>query len=206
MSVSPSPSRQSTATPGRPEAALVEITPESHGVLIHLAYGTTDNVTGKVIYTRPRCLLHREAAEKLAHAVDLAADLGLRLKIWDAFRPFEAQQALWDGVENAELFVSNPATGAVPHCRGVAVDLTLVDDTGAELDMGTVFDDFRPLAFHADRQVSVTARRNRFLLLGLMSAAGWDFYSKEWWHYQLFSPREYPVLYDSALDQPLMAP
>jgi D-alanyl-D-alanine dipeptidase len=84
--------------------------------------------------------------------------------------------------------------------------LTLIDaKSGEALDMGTEFDAFTPLSYHGDTQVSETAQRNRFLLLGLMSAAGWDFYSREWWHYQLFDARRYPVLSDSVLRQGLMA-
>ncbi len=38
-----------------------------------------------------------------------------------------------------------------------------------------------------------------------MSAAGWDFYGKEWWHYQLFDARSrYPLLSDSVLPLSMM--
>ncbi len=53
--------------------------------------------------------------------------------------------------------------------------------------------------------MSAEAQRNRHLLLGLMSAAGWDFYMREWWHYQLFDSKRYPVLSDSVLRAGLMA-
>jgi D-alanyl-D-alanine dipeptidase len=87
----------------------------------------------------------------------------------------------------------------------VAVDLTLVDAaSGAELDMGTEFDAFSELSYHGSTEVGVEAQRNRHMLLGLMSAAGWDFYRREWWHYQLFESRRYPVLSDSVLTPGLM--
>ena len=54
--------------------------------------------------------------------------------------------------------------------------------------------------------MSPEAQRNRHILLGIMSASGWDFYAKEWWHYQLFQPRRYPVLSDSVLASGLMPP
>ena len=84
------------------------------------------------------------------------------------------------------------------------MDLTLIDGTGRELDMGTGFDAFTPLSHHASTAVPVEAQRNRFLLLGLMTAAGWDFYRNEWWHYQLFDTRRYPLLSDSVLSPGLM--
>jgi D-alanyl-D-alanine dipeptidase len=72
--------------------------------------------------------------------------------------------------------------------------------------MGTGFDAFTPLSHHGNTAIPEPAQRNRFLLLGIMSAAGWDFYGNEWWHYQLFEPRRYPLLSDSVLPQPMMAP
>jgi D-alanyl-D-alanine dipeptidase len=89
---------------------------------------------------------------------------------------------------------------------GAAVDLTLVDaEDGRALDMGTGFDDMRPASWHGDTTVSADAQRNRALLLGLMTAAGFDFFRNEWWHYQLFKPRgRYPVLSDSVLGIGLM--
>ncbi len=162
-----------------------------------MRYATANNVTGKAFYAYPGCYLHPKAAEKLTEAAQLAAQLGLKIKIFDAFRPLEAQQFLWDNCPEPE-FVSNPETGSVPHCRGVAVDLTLLDASGAELDMGTEFDDFSPRAFHGNTEISPEAQRNRLLLIGIMTTAGWDFFRNEWWHYQLFEPRTYPKLTDAA--------
>jgi D-alanyl-D-alanine dipeptidase len=182
--------------------SLVEIGAESHGVLLEIAYATADNFTGKPVYARPGCYLHEDAAAKLATTAALARPLGFRLKVFDAFRPAEAQWVLWNFRPDPE-FLADPRKGS-PHSRGVAVDLTLVDAAGAELDMGTGFDAFTPLSHHANTAIAVAAQRNRLLLLGLMSAAGWDFYGNEWWHYQLFDAKRYPVLGDSALDRPMM--
>ena len=52
--------------------------------------------------------------------------------------------------------------------------------------------------------VSPAAQRNRAILLGLMSAAGWDFYKNEWWHYQLFNSRSFPVYAEADLKLGLM--
>ena len=183
---------------------LVEIAPASHGVLIEIVYATAANITGRPVYARPACYLNAAAAALLEKAVALARPLGLGLKIFDAFRPSEAQWRLWQARPDPD-FLADPRRGS-PHSRGSAVDLTLVDDNGAELDMGTGFDAFTPLSHHASIVVSAAAQRNRALLLGLMTAAGWDFYRREWWHYQLFDARDYPLLSDSVLPQPMLAP
>ena len=182
--------------------SLVEITAERYGVLLDIAYATSNNFTGKPVYARPGCYLHRAAADRLAAAAALAKPLGLRLKIFDAFRPAEAQWVLWNFRPDPE-FLADPRSGS-PHSRGVAVDLTLVDSSGGELDMGTGFDAFTPLSHHANSAIPIAAQKNRLMVLGLMSAAGWDFYGNEWWHYQLFDAKRYPVLGDFALDRPMM--
>lgn len=183
--------------------SLLEIAPPEYDVVLALAYATPENVTGAPIYRRARCYLHADAAHCLARAIRLAAALGLRFKIFDAYRPTEAQWVLWNKFPDPD-FVADPRRGS-PHSRGVAVDLTLIDGiTGEELAMGTGFDDFTPRAHHADLEVPVEAQRNRALLLGLMTAAGWDFYRNEWWHYQLFNARGYPLYSDSALGAGLM--
>ena len=66
------------------------------------------------------------------------------------------------------------------------------------------FDAFTPLSHHGNVEISAEAQRNRFMLLGLMSAAGWDFYGNEWWHYQLFNAAQYPLLGDAHLPAPMM--
>jgi zinc D-Ala-D-Ala dipeptidase len=185
-----------------PALPLVEVTAETHDVELDLAYATDRNVTGRPVYRRAACYLHRDAEEKLRRAIDLARPLGYRLKIFDAFRPAEAQWRLWEARPDPD-FLADPLVGS-PHTRGVAADLTLVAD-GRALDMGTEFDAFTPLSHHASREVTVAAQRNRFTLLGIMSAAGWDFYGKEGWHYQLFDARSrYPLLSDSVLPRPML--
>ncbi len=182
--------------------SMVEITAEDFDVEISLAYATPDNITGKPIYTRAACYLHAHAAKKLSAAIALAAPLGLRFKIFDAFRPTEAQWKLWEAFPAKS---SSPTPGRARRtAAGVAVDLTLIDASGKELDMGTGFDEMRPISHHARTDIPIEAQRNRFTLMGVMSAAGWDFYKNEWWHYQLFQARDYPLVDQSALPRPLM--
>jgi D-alanyl-D-alanine dipeptidase len=183
-------------------AMLIEITEDSHKVLLDIRYATEDNFTSRPVYARPGCYLNPEAEALLCRAVALARPLGLTLKLFDTFRPSEAQWRLWNHTPDPE-FLADPRRGS-PHSRGAAVDLTLLDSAGAALDMGTGFDAFTPLSHHGNTEIAPDAQRNRLLLLGLMSAAGWDFYRNEWWHYQLFQPRRFPVLSDTVLAMPMM--
>ena len=166
------------------------------GVDIDLIYATPANITGKVIYRAPVCLLHADAAAALAHAAELAVGQGCRIRVFDAFRPVEAQWLLWQAFPDPE-FIADPRIGST-HARGVAVDLTLADPEGKPMDMGTPFDDLTALSHHGSRAVSPQAQANRSRLLGIMAAAGWRHYQSEWWHYQLPDAERFPLLWDAA--------
>lgn len=183
---------------------LVAITPRAFDVDVTLAYATDANLTGRPVYRNAECWLHRAAADKLATAIALARPLGYRLRLFDALRPVEAQWTLWNARPDPE-FLADPRRGS-PHSRGVALDLTLIDDRDNELDMGTAFDAFTPLSHHGRTDIPAEAQRNRLLLMGLMTAAGWDFYRNEWWHYQLFDARRYPLVADADLPRSMMQP
>lgn len=175
--------------------SLVEISQPAFDADIDIKYATEDNFTGVPVYKAPKCFLHEEAAAALQRAIALAKPHGLRFVIYDAFRPSEAQWKLWEHTPDPN-FLADPAKGS-PHSRGVAVDLALLDSEGKLLDMGTPFDAFTPLSHHGRTDISVEAQKNRLLLMGIMTAAGWDFYRNEWWHYQLFNSRSYTLLSDA---------
>ena len=181
---------------------LIEITPPQFDVDVALAYATADNFTGAPVYRQANCYLHQSAADKLSDAIISAGAMGFRLRIYDAFRPSEAQWMLWNHTPDPD-FLADPRRGS-PHSRGVAVDLTLVDEDGTPLEMGTGFDAFTPLSHHGSTGISADAQRNRLILLGLMTQAGWDFYRNEWWHYQLFNSRDYPLVSDTELEKRML--
>lgn len=173
---------------------LVEITAPEFNVELDIRYAGGNNFTGAPIYGRAACFLNEEATAHLQKAIYLAGEMGFRFKLFDGFRPTEAVQALWDHTPNPH-YLAPPWAGS-PHSRGAAIDLTLLDENGLELDMGTEFDAMTELSHHGDTVISAQAQRNRALLLGIMTAAGWDCYMNEWWHYQLFRPRRFPTLSD----------
>jgi D-alanyl-D-alanine dipeptidase len=182
---------------------LKKITKKDYDVEISLLYATADNFTGKPVY-RPdaECYLHEKAAEHLQKAIEIARPLGLRFKLFDAYRPTEAQWKLWNHTPDPD-FLANPERGS-PHSRGVAIDLNLINSMGEELDMGTAFDAFTPLSHHGRMDIPVDSQHNRLLLMGIMTTVGWDFYRNEWWHYQLFNSRDYPLWSDAEAGTKMM--
>ncbi len=179
------------------EGRLVELTEERHGLVIGLAYAGPGNLTGRAIYANTCCLLRRKAAQGLVQAAEWAALCGFRLKVLDAYRPPWAQERLWRHLPDPR-YVADAETGSC-HSRGVAVDLTLVDDQGRDLDMGTPFDAMEEPARHFFPALPPQVQRNRIVLLGIMTQAGFQASDTEWWHYQLPGARSYPMLQDDRV-------
>ena len=110
----------------------------------------------------------------------------------DAFRPQEAQEALW-AVAPLPGYVADPAKGS-NHTRGVAIDLTLVGADGQDLDMGTPVDTMTAASHHFCAGHGATVQINRARLLTIMLEAGFVHYAQEWWHYQLPDAHEFPLI------------
>ena len=174
------------------QSSLVSITEQSHDVVVDLIYASENNFTGQIIYSHALCFLHPQAETGLRKAVLAARGLGFRLKILDAFRPQEAQEALWAVAPNPD-YIADPKKGS-NHTRGVAVDLTLAGADGQALDMGTPVDTMSPAShhFHADHSAAIQV--NRMRLLTVMLEAGFVHHPREWWHYQLPDADRFPLI------------
>lgn len=173
---------------------LVELLAIDDSFVIDQKYATTDNFTGVQHYDRTLCLVNRDIVGMLITANDLAKEKGLRLKIWDAYRPISVQQALHDSAP-AELAPYVPAPGPYSmHARGITVDVTLCTPDGTELDMPTEFDDFS-VAANSDYQGATEAQiANRELLNEIMTAAGFQRSRLEWWHFDGPNRDAYEIL------------
>ncbi|MFT6106382.1 MAG: D-alanyl-D-alanine dipeptidase [Rickettsiales bacterium] len=174
--------------------SLIPINKENgFDVEIDIKYATTDNFTNQTVYDQPYSLLHQKAADLLEKAIKLAKEQGFRFRIFDTYRPIKVQEILFKHYPDGD-YVSDPKTGLVTHCRGIAVDLTLIDKNGNDLEMGTGFDEFGVKANHGASELNAQERKNRYLLMGIMLTAGFDIYRPEWWHYQLYDVQDYPIL------------
>lgn len=171
---------------------LVLITEQAHDVRIDMMYARADNFTGHVVYPHSHCFLHPLAEAKLRQAVIGAKAFGFSLKIFDAYRPHEAQEALWAAFP-VPGYVADPAKGS-NHTRGVAVDLTLMDGMGNELDMGTPVDTMTAASHHFYAAMPADILINRMYLLTIMLEAGFVHHANEWWHYQLPNAQDFSLL------------
>ncbi|MBU7557404.1 M15 family metallopeptidase [Weissella paramesenteroides] len=134
---------------------------------------------------------------------------GYKFVIFDTWRSIPTQQALFDQmkhfvqrdhpgysdeqVQQAALrIVALPSTDPMkpsPHNTGGSIDLSIVDEDGRLLEMGSPFDDISVRAkttYYETEETSEAydvARRNRRLLYHIMMQAGFTNYSEEWWHF-----------------------
>ena len=164
------------------------------GIRIDLRYASVDNFVGHDLYTPLDCAwLHQDAATALEKSVAwLTVERpDLSLLVLDAMRPQRVQEQLWAALQGTELlgYLAPPERGSI-HSFGMAVDITLIDGQGHELDMGTPFDDLsershpaleEPLL--ARGELSVPQIANRRLLRAAMHHGGWVGINSEWWHF-----------------------
>ncbi len=155
--------------------------------ILDLKYATEDNFVKEQLYECPRCFLRPIAAAALQEIHETFKVKGLHIKLLDCYRPAPVQQRLWDKVPNAS-YVTPPSKGSM-HNRGLAVDLTLVDENGVELDMGTPYDFFGRKAHHTHTDLPATVLENRKLLKTTMEKFGFKSIRTEWWHYSYVGTR-----------------
>ncbi|TAL90753.1 MAG: D-alanyl-D-alanine dipeptidase [Candidimonas sp.] len=184
----------SSATSVANLSELVEITSATYPVDIELLYATPNNLAGRPVYAQARCALRPQAAACLLKAAHAAVRAGYRLKVFDAYRPPRAQQIFWALCPDPR-YIADANLGS-NHTRGVAVDVTLLDQNGVALDMGTGFDAMEDRSHHDRDDLAIDVQRNRCLLLGIMLRAGFRSINTEWWHYELPDSRSYALLDD----------
>lgn len=161
-------------------------------LMTDVRYATANNFTGQVLYPSDTIYARRIVAERLAAAQRAARALGLQLKVFDAYRPLSVQRRMWSIVPD-ERYVADPRKGS-RHNRGCALDLTLCDSTGAELDMGTGYDEFTERAAATYTDLPPQVRANRGLLLRIMNDAGFDVLPSEWWHFDVRGWEQFAIL------------
>ncbi|NUO01024.1 MAG: M15 family metallopeptidase [Saprospiraceae bacterium] len=151
-------------------------------IVLDLKYATKDNFVKEKLYDCPRCFLRPDVAKAVIAAHKELKKKGYGgLKLFDCYRPRPIQRKLWKILPD-DRYVANPDKGSM-HNRGSAVDLTIVDKKGKELDMGTEFDYFGPEGYHSYTKLSKQVLTNRKLLRETLAKHGLHHIKTEWWHY-----------------------
>jgi len=164
------------------QSDFVRLKDLSSDFVYELKYATPDNFLKQAVYDCGECYLRKSTAEALVKANEAFKQLGYRIKLFDCYRPLSVQKKMWKILPGTH-YVANPAKGS-KHNRGAAVDLTLVDAQGKELNMGTPFDFFGKEAHHTYTQHSKEVLENRKLLKETLDKYNFKSIYSEWWHYE----------------------
>ena len=190
------------------QAGLIDIQKLDSGIRVDLKYSTNDNLFGFDAYgDLEKAYLQKDVAEKLVNAqkyLNITMP-GARLIVFDAARPRSVQQIIWDSlkmpIEEKIKYASNPKIGGL-HNYGAAVDVSIADKNGKELDMGSPFDFFGELSYPESEtkllkegKLKQQQVNNRKLLRSVMHKAGFFNIQTEWWHFNSCTREQAMVKY-----------
>jgi D-alanyl-D-alanine dipeptidase len=165
------------------DTTFVNLKDYSSDFIYDMKYATEDNFLKAKVYDCAECYLRLKTVKALVEANKNFMKKGYKIKLFDCYRPLFIQKRMWEIVSNPK-YVADPKKGSI-HNRGGAVDITLVDRNGKELDMGTSFDFFGKEASHNYTNLSDTVKANRKLLKKIMIKHKFNSFDSEWWHYNL---------------------
>jgi zinc D-Ala-D-Ala dipeptidase len=189
-------------------AGLVNIKLIDSTIRVDLRYADTNNFLNSNLYEGlKRCYLQPDVAERLAKSNLYLKSLkpGYSLLVFDGVRPVAIQWKMWNSLKThhheRSKFVSNPSKGSL-HNFGAAVDISICDENGKELDMGTPFDFMGELAYPSleeqflkSGELSLEQVENRKLLRKVMQHSGFWGIKTEWWHFNACSRDKAKELY-----------
>jgi len=170
---------------------FVDIEKICPSILLEIIYATKDNFTKKVQYPVAKCYLRRKVAERLVKVQKELEKLHLGLKIFDGYRPYSVTKAFWELIQDPR-YVAPPSLGS-KHNRGAAVDVTLVDFSGHELEMPTPIDEMSVRAHRDYEKLPQKVIANRQLLEDIMMSGGFLPLPTEWWHFDDRDWENYPI-------------
>jgi len=165
------------------DTSFVNLKDYSQDFVYDMKYATDDNFLKSKVYDCAECYLRYKTVKALIRVNEKFMKKGFKIKLFDCYRPLDIQKRMWTIVSDPQ-YVANPAKGSI-HNRGGAVDITLVDFDGKELDMGTAFDFFGKEAGHDFTGFSKQINNNRNLLRKIMIRENFNSFDSEWWHYNL---------------------
>ncbi|MDZ7960216.1 MAG: M15 family metallopeptidase [Aulosira sp. DedQUE10] len=174
------------------DARLIDIQSLNKNIVLDIRYASPNNFLKKKLYSEARCVLRYGVAKRLSLVQQDLAKNKLNLKIYDCYRPLSVQKEMWKLLPD-ERYVGNPARGS-RHNRGAAVDATLIDSSGKELEMPSAFDAFTPASHRDYSGGSIQSRKNRQILEDAMRKQGFTGLATEWWHFDAPEWDKYAVM------------
>ena len=165
---------------------------------------TNETSIGEPFYERNLCLLQYDTLQKFMKAVKIFANDGYKVVIYDAYRPTSVQQR-WFDVVRVHKWVANPQIGmGGVHDRGTAIDMSLIDSEGNELEMPTPMHTFTEASARTS-VMSDEARANMDYMTRVMVSVGFTYITSEWWHFQCVNTKNY-LPTDHPIDEIALVP
>lgn len=146
--------------------------------------------------------LRKTVCEKIYSLAKKLEKDNLRIKLYDAYRSLEEQEESWkkrleqtkkehpdlsqDDIERlTKLKVANPtdSKNVGGHQTGGAIDISLTDLNGTELDMGTKYEEYNEKTKTYSKNINEESTKNRKMLLKNMKELGFVNFPAEWWHF-----------------------
>jgi D-alanyl-D-alanine dipeptidase len=173
-------------------------------IVLDIRYFSEDNFMGTIVdgYKKPMAFVTTETGVALLKVQSELSKEGLGLKIFDAYRPQKGvnhfvrwakvpsdtltKSKYYPQTNKADVFELGYVASKSGHSRGSTLDLTLIYlESGMEVDMGSGWDFFGEISWHAAKNISKQQKANRNKLKDVMLKFGFKLYTKEWWHYTL---------------------
>lgn len=184
---------------------------ENHEQLIDLidqkeiAFGPPPLIPNNTHYTKMRKTVY----DKLKQAQATLPD-GLKLCLYEGYRSLDLQQKIFQerydslckknpAMTHAQIFIEStkfvsPITNLdgsaniPPHSTGAAIDVYLIDEKRAVIDMGIhlddTYDDLEGIFCHTDSQaISEKAKEYRKIMSKALQSVGFVNYATEYWHW-----------------------
>lgn len=170
---------------------FVDIEKICPSIQLNLIYATKNNFTKEIQYPIAKCYLRRKVALKLAKVQVELEKLRLGLKIFDGYRPHSVTKKFWELLPDPR-YIADPKEGS-KHNRGAAVDVTLIDFDGHELEMPTAIDELSKKAHRDYDKLPQHVIANRQLLEDVMMNGGFSPIDTEWWHFDDHEWKKYPI-------------
>lgn len=179
------------------EMGLVDITEVDSTIQVRLMYATEDNFMHRILYPNiHKAFMLPELAEKLKKAQSQlrATHPGWSLIVYDAARPLSVQRVMWAEAQKSGFthYVANPDNAQGMHNYAAAVDVSIENENGTAIDMGTPFDWFGEEAHITEEErlvsegkITQAQMENRRLLRKIMTDNGMLTIRSEWWHFEM---------------------
>ncbi len=169
-----------------------------YDIVVAMQLSTEKTTINEPFYNENIALVQYDLIPMIKKAVELFKKDGYTMVICDAYRPTSVQQR-WFDVVRVHKWVADPSIGMGGiHDRGTALDITLIDKYGKELEFPTPMHTFTDESSRYSTTMTQAARNNMNYMLSVMTQCGFTYIQSEWWHFQdvdtkYYLPTDHPI-------------